>query len=246
MRASSHTRRFRRQVVITKLLSPFKQFGFAAGLLYVADRLLGSFSRRTRVFVYELMVQPIPDQPYTGMRAIRAFDHREIKRGDPELASMPAPAHVIDARFAQGAICVGTFKQGKFVGYIWLAFDTYEEDEVRCTYVLLPANQSVFDFDLYIFPEFRLGLAFVAIWQNAVALLRSRGVRHSFSRLTRFNLASRTAHAHLGWKLVARAVTLKLWSFECMITTLPPYVSLSLRRRPRLALRADVLQRVSP
>ena len=227
--------------MLGRLSAPFREFGPISGCLYVADRLLQRISPNTRIFVYELMVQPIRDTSYTGMRAIKAFEHREIRAGDPALASMPVPREVIEARFKQGAICLGTFKQDVFVGYIWFAFASYEEDEVRCTYSLVPAGESVFDFDLYIFPEFRLGVAFVAIWQGAIAFLRDRGVRQSFSRLTRFNVASRRAHQHLGWKLVARAVTLRLWRLEYMTATVSPYQSVTIAGRTQLQLRADVL-----
>jgi hypothetical protein len=228
--------------VLGKLSALFREFGPVAGSLYLADRLLQSVSPSMRIFVYELMVQPIQHTAYKEMRALKAFEYREIRAGDPELAAMPVPREVIESRFEQGAICVGTFKQGRFIGYMWFAYSSYEEDEVRCTYALVPPAESVFDFDFYIFPEFRLGLAFVAIWQGGIAFLISRGVRQSFSRLTRFNVASRRAHQHLGWKLVARAVTVRLWRFECMATTIYPYLCASVTRRPRLELRADVLR----
>jgi hypothetical protein len=231
--------------VLARLSAAFREFGAVAGGLYLTDRLLRGLSPSMRVFVYELMVQPIRDTSYSGMRAIKAFEHREIRAGDPELVAMPVPSEVIAARFRQGAICFGTFKQERFAGYIWFAFSSYEEDEVRCTYSLVPASESVFDFDLYIFPEFRLGVAFVALWQGAIAFLSNRGIRQSFSRLTRFNVASRRAHAHLGWMLVARAVVLRLWSLECMAATVYPYLSVSVARRVRLELRADVLHRTT-
>jgi hypothetical protein len=227
--------------VIDRVLSPFKEFGFAAGLLYIGSRLLGLCSDHTRLFVYEMMVQPLPAKPIVPERALRAFDWRWIKPGDPELAAMPVPADVISARYAQGAICLGTFMQERFVGYIWFCSGGYDEDEVRCRYVILPEAESVFDFDLYIFPEYRLGRAFVAIWQQAIAQLRERGITQSFSRITRFNLASRRSHSHLGWKRAATAVFLKLWRLEFMVASAAPYVSMSLSARPRLILRADVL-----
>ena len=66
---------------------------------------------------------------------------------------MPARPEIKEARFRQNALCLGTFVKGQLVGYIWFCFGSYEEDEVRCTYVLVNPNQSVFDFDLYILPE---------------------------------------------------------------------------------------------
>jgi hypothetical protein len=127
------------------------------------------------------------------------------------------------------------------VGYIWFRFGSYDEDEVRCRYVIAPENQSAFDFDLYILPEFRLGRAFVATWQNAITLLRGRGIRYSFSRVNRFNVASIKAHSHLRWKRAAGAVFLRLWRLEMMLASTAPYCAVSVRGRPELLLRADVL-----
>jgi hypothetical protein len=231
--------------VIARVLSPFKEFGVSAGLLYVVSRLLGLCSRRTGLFVYEMMVQPLPSKPIVPERTLQAFDWRWIKPGDPELRAMPVPPEVISARFAQNAICLGTFMRERFVGYIWFCFGGYDEDEVRCRYVILPEPESVFDFDLYIFPEYRLGRAFVAIWQQAITQLRERGIAQSFSRVTRFNLVSRRSHSHLGWKRVATAVFLKLWRLEVMVASATPYLSISLSDRPRLILRADVLRATS-
>ena len=74
------------------------------------------------------------------------------------------------------------------------------------------SEDSVFDFDFYIYPEHRMGLAFVALWNGANAFLSSRGIRFpTFSRLTRFNTA-RIAHRHFGWKHVGRALFLQLGS----------------------------------
>ena len=42
-----------------KLSALYREFGPAAGSLYLADRLLQSVSPSMRIFVYELMVQPI-------------------------------------------------------------------------------------------------------------------------------------------------------------------------------------------
>ena len=107
----------------------------------------------------------------------------------------------------------------------------------------MTADRSVFDFDFYLFPDYRLGLGFVALWNGANQFLQTRGIRYTFSRLTRFNVASRRAHAHLGWKCVGRALFLKAWRVELMLATIAPFTFLSWsgRQRPRLRLRPDVL-----
>lgn len=223
--------------MLRRLVSPFREFGPAAGFLYSIDRVLQSISPRLRLYCYELMVQPIPEKPLIPERMTRTLEIREIRRGDPEVALMPAREDIKEARFAQGAVCLGAFQKGNFIAYMWFCSRQYDEDEVRCTYVLTSENDSVFDFDLYIFPEHRMGLAFVGLWSGANAFLRARGVRYTFSRLTRFNLPSRRAHKHLGWRLVARTLFLQLWRLELLFGTLWPYVQVSISPAKRVVLR---------
>jgi hypothetical protein len=172
---------------------------------------------------------------------------RQIAPGEPEVARMPARPDIKESRFKQNAICLGAFQKSKFIGHIWFCFHAYEEDEVRCTFVLPEGNQAVFDFDLYVFPEYRMGLGFAGIWNGANEFLRSRGVKYSFSRLTRFNLASRRAHHQLGARRVGRVLVLRVWHVELTVATVSPCVHLSLREtdRLRMKLRPDVCLRAA-
>lgn len=223
--------------MLKKLLGPFKEFGLFAGFLYSVDRTLRSLSPDLHLFFYELMVQPIPESPIVAMRALRSLEIREIKAGAPEIELMPIPPDAIDSRYEQGAVCLGAFQKGKFVGYMWMCFRSYDEDEVRLKYILEPTENSVFDFDFYLFPEHRLGLAFIGLWEGANSFLREQGVKRSFSRLTRYNLASRKAHAHFGWKLVGRAFVLKLWRSELTLATVPPFFGMTHAKSARIHLK---------
>jgi hypothetical protein len=227
--------------MLAKLISPFKEFGFFAGLLYAVDRLLQRLSPHLRLYFYELLVQPIPEAPLLSSNLSRALEIREIRSGDPEIALMPARPDIKESRFKQNAICLGVFQKNAFVGHIWFCFHAYEEDEVRCTFVLPEGNQAVFDFDLYLFPEHRMGLGFAGIWNGANEFLRGRGVKFSFSRLTRFNLASRRAHQRLGAQRTGRLFVLQAWRIELMVATVSPYIHLSLGEpdRVRVKLRLD-------
>lgn len=224
------------KLVPSRLASPFRQFGFGAGLLYVIDRALQRLSPNWRLYVYEFMAQPITEKPLLSANLAKNLEFRLIERGDPDIASMPAHEDIKQARFDQGAVCLGTYRRGRLIGYIWLCFDAYEEDEVRCTYRLVQPEQSVFDFDLVVLPEHRMGIGFMAVWHGANQYLHERGVRYTFSRLTRFNVASRRAHQHLGWQCVARAVFLQAGRAELMCATRAPFVSLSLSRQQRATL----------
>jgi hypothetical protein len=223
--------------MLERLISPLKEFGWLAGLAYLVDRALNSISTRFRLHVCEIMVQPVTDKPLLTPALAKQLELRELKRGDPEVALMPVGPEIKEFRFAQNAICLGVFKREVFIGYVWFCFGRYDEDLVRCTFELSPPAQSVFDFDLFLFPEHRMGLGFAGTWHSANAYLRSRGIEYSFSRVNRFNLPSRRAHKHLGSKPVGRALFLQLGTVELMAGTIYPFVHLSLVPANRVCLR---------
>ncbi len=229
--------------MLRRITGPFREFGFAPGLLYATDRVLSSLSAKLRLHVYELMVQPITDKPLLPRGFKKLLVVREIKAGDPEIALMPVRPEAMASRLRQNATCLGAFKNDSLIGYMWFCSPSYDEDEVRCTYVVEPKREAVFDFDFYLFPEHRMGLGFVALWNGANEFLSQLGIRYTFSRLTRFNLASRRAHQHLGWKVVARALFLQAWRVEVMLATMFPYVHVSATNggRVRLNLRPDAI-----
>lgn len=224
--------------IIHRLMEACREFGLLVGFAYLASRVVSALSPHMNLFVYEFVVQPVAEGPL-ATRGRGRIEVRDIRRSDADIALMPAQAHIKDARFAQYSVCLGAYRDGVLIGFIWLNFGSHEEDEVRCTHVLEPFDQSSFDFDVYVFPQYRLGTGFIALWDGANEFLRGRGVRRSFSRITRFNLASRRAHGRLGATVVGRALFLKAWRLECMVATVWPYVSMTLARRVRLRLKAS-------
>lgn len=226
-----------------RLLSSFREFGASAGLLYLIDRALQRMSPRLGLNLYELMVQPITDKALLPAGLAKNIEYREIREGDPEIALMPAREDIKEARFRQNAQCLGAYRKGQLIGYMWFCFDSYDEDEVRCTFVLPYGRTSVFDFDLYVMPERRLGIGFAAVWHGANRHLWERGVRHTFSRVSRFNTASRRSHAHLGGARVGLALFLKVRGVEFMCSTVSPYLGITFRgdQRLRFGLKPDVL-----
>lgn len=216
-----------------KLASPFRTFGIVAGTAYALDRVMGRISPSLSLAVHDWMVQPITSKPLLPKRLASAYTTRFIEDDEALVSAMPIRPEILASRRAQGTRCLGTFRKGNLVGYLWLAFDQYEEDEARCIFALQPAEQSVFDFDFYVLPEYRGGLAFAAIWHGASQLLYARAVRYSYSRLDYFNRASAKAHDHLGWRRVGRALILKLWGVELILATKSPRVFLSLKSDSR-------------
>lgn len=139
---------------------------------------------------------------------------------------MPAHAEIKTKRFEQGALPLGVFRKDDLIGYVWFSSRRYIEDEVRCVYVL-QHDSSVFDFDLVVLPSARMGLGFGALWQCANQYLIGRGITTSYSRVSRFNVASLRAHMRLGARRIGSALFVKAWGLEIMLATIKPYFSVS-------------------
>ncbi len=173
--------------------------GARGGLLYAANRLLQKATRgRCRLVHYRFVAQPVPaatGQTRTARSTTRIY---RASPGDAIIAEFPRPPDVVARRFADGAVCFVAERAGKFAGFLWIKERTYCEDEVRCRYVLSPAERLVWDFDVFVAPEFRMSRAFAQLWEGAHAFLRERGYTWTISRIAAFNAASLASHARLG------------------------------------------------
>lgn len=227
-----------------RITRTFRTFGLPAGAIYGLNRVLQRLSPALSVKLHDWMVQPITNRPILPGRLGAAYTARFIEDDEALVAAMPIRPEVRAARRRQGTRCLAAFRRDELVGYIWLAFERYEEDEARCTFHLSPPEQSVFDFDLYVLPAHRGSLAFAAVWHLTSQLLYERGVRYSYSRLDHFNRASARAHDHFGWRRVGRALIVRLWGLEILFATRPPYVFVSWRddRRASYTLTPEVLE----
>lgn len=227
-------------MLFQRLAAPFREFGLRVGALYLANRLVGSLWSGLRVVNYDLVAQPVPPGPLLPAAHARHVRYSEIGPGAAELAQMPPPEAVKKARFDQGARCIVVYQKERFVGYAWFCFGRYREDEVRCDYKLADPARSSFDFDVYVFPEYRMGRAFAAVWHSANDFLRTAGVTYTFSRIAAINLMSARAHARMGAVRVGRAIFLCAGPMQCTVASSlkGPHVSLSWRRSPELLLGA--------
>lgn len=208
------------------------------GSLYLASRVLERASGgRMRIVKYHIVAQPIATAAqlrHDGSTALMF-----CRPADPIAAVFPRPAAVIERRFAQGAQCLVAIVKQRFAGFLWLQHRRYEEDEVRCTYLLDPARHCVWDFDVYVDPAYRHGRTLARLWQAANEHLTASGVRWTCSRISAFNPASLAAHARLGAVTVDHAVFFVFGPWQLAIFSGTPFVHLSFGpgRVPGIAVR---------
>lgn len=176
------------------------------GLIYLLAKALRHLSGgRARIVRYHFYAQPVPQEPKKNTRPSIKSRVRQITAADPIIAAFPRSNAVIEQRFQSGATCFVAEHDGRFAGYLWLARDRYEEDEVRCTYTFTPPERCAWDFDVYVEPEYRIGRTFARLWDAANEHLAQVGVLWSMSRITPFNIGSIAAHQRLGLRKLCSA-----------------------------------------
>jgi len=222
--------------VLHRLIPNADVFGVGPALLYDADRLCERLGLPVRVVRYAIVAQPVPDAPLLPPRRGRSIAVTAVDPLDPVLTTLELAPAVLAFRSRQQPVCLLARKDGVAIGCLWLNFQAYDEDEVRCRYELVPPGRTAWDYGVYLLPEHRTGLGFARLWDEANALLRSRGIAWSLSRISPFNLASITAHRRLGAVTLGHATFVRLGSGrlgsgrfggQVMVSTLKPRLHLS-------------------
>lgn len=227
------------------VFSNLNQLGWGRGILYLIARVLARTTGGwARLICYQLVVQPTPAMPgrlcrSTGQTSVV----RRIDVTDPLVVQFPRPPEVIARRFNDGAICLAATSNERFAGFLWLIHGAYEEDEVRCRYELVEPDLSVWDFDVYVEPDFRISRTFARLWDTANLYMMETGVSWTFSRISMFNTQSLSAHARLGPRSLFSAIFLCFGKVQIAIIGAPPFVHVSgsNRCRPILHLRPPVV-----
>ncbi|GAB3267164.1 GNAT family N-acetyltransferase [Chitinimonas naiadis] len=210
------------------LKDAFGRMGPVNGGLYLLSRLLDRLGGgRIRLVKYYIVAQPVGLDEVAKVRPDASTQIDPALPGSPVVRDFPRPEAVIQQRFQRGAECHVAMVKGVFAGFLWLCRGAYDEDEVRCRFVLMDAARSAWDFDVYVEPRFRLGRTMARLWQAADQRLADQGVAWTFSRISAFNPDSLAAHGRLG--IVKCHSVLFMVFGRLQLSLLPqwPYVHLS-------------------
>jgi hypothetical protein len=188
---------------MTRMLSSLRELrsslGFGNALLYGMSRAVArTTGGRCRLIKYYFVAQPIPSLQAPARPTASKTRIYRTTPPDGIIAQFPRPPHVIAKRFADGAQCFVAEQAGQLVGFLWIKQERYDEDEVRCCYLLHPPDRLVWDFDGYVAPQFRMSRAFSRLWKATNEYLCERGYEWSISRISAFNAWSLASHRRLG------------------------------------------------
>jgi hypothetical protein len=210
--------------VYTALRQNIASHGWGNGALYAVSRALERLSRgRCRFFKYYFVAQPVPEKPQAIPARTTQIKVYRVSGAEDIVATFPRPPGTIAKRFADGAACFVAERDGVLGGFIWIKLDRYDEDEVRCDYLLDSARGIAWDFDAWVAPEFRMTRAFVHLWEAANEYLRLHGCRWSTSRISAFNPVSLASHRRLGAMHLHTGVFLAVGSAQLALFSCRPY-----------------------
>lgn len=194
-----------------KLKAPLRHLGLVEGLYYLASRVINKISfGRARLIRYHIVAQPVPIEAPANLRPDGGTVIAPVGAGDALCAEFPRPPAIIAARYSNGNTCLAAKVKGHFAGFLWYAHHHYEEDEVRCRFEIAEPKLAVWDYDVYVEPQYRLGRTLGRLWAAAHAQLRAEGIRWSFSRISTFNPNSLHSHARLGARNIGTLTFLTL------------------------------------
>ena len=226
-------------MVSQRLTTTLRELGPTNGVLYLISRLLARASQnKVRIVRYLLVAQPVPTHKPSYSRPPTQGVTRWVDASDPVVEDFPRPDYVIKRRFENGASCLVIESRGRFAGFLWLSFGSYEEDEVRCCYTFKYPESSAWDFDVYLESRYRIGRSFSKLWDAANSHLAAKGIDWSYSRISAFNPVSLAAHKRLGAQFLFSATFLCIGQLQFSIYGTRPYIHLSSnpRSRPQLVL----------
>jgi hypothetical protein len=211
-----------------EILEMLRQWGWFNTGLFVLNWLLTTVSKgQVRLYRYYLIAQPVAKEPLLEQRRGKKIEVRLIQEQDEIIEQFPRPASAIRERFEQGAKCLVAIKDGRFIGFLWLLIGSYQEDEVRARYIPLPMNRSAWDFDVYVAPDFRLGFAFLRLWDQANYILSENDISWSCSRISAFNAGSLAGHARFGTVFLGSAIFFCVGECQLTFASISPYFHFS-------------------
>ena len=205
------------------------QIGYFNTVFFLVHRIFVKlFNGKLRIQKYYLTAQPVTKQALLPPNRGKKIMVRQINRDDPIVGTFPRPDSIIENRFDNGAVCLVAFKENTFVGYIWFMFGAYQEDEVRAKFAPLPDLTTVWDFDVYVHPDYRLGHTFLRLWDESNRFLLDRQIEWSCSRISAFNAHSINVHKKLGVLNLGQVIFFCIGDCQLTLATLFPYIHVSI------------------
>lgn len=222
------------------LRSTFAELGWTTGLLYLVSVGLRRFVPFLAVEKYYVVAQPVAARAVLPEKRGRNISVLMIESDHPLLAKLPRSREELARRFAGGAVCFLAMRDERIIGHLWVTRSPYREAVDRSEFDPRPSRKMAWDFDMWIMPGDRLGLAFARLWDECNSYLREQGVTWTCSRVSAFNRASLRSHARMGMRVMHTLIYFRAGSLELLLADVAPFLSVSFSRFPIVTLVAPL------
>jgi hypothetical protein len=213
------------------------RLGWLTGILYLAAVALRRFCPFFSIEKYYVVAQPVAERKLLPEKRGNSISVLQIDHDNWLISQLPRPRDEIARRFAGGAVCFLATREDRIIGHLWVTQSPYREPVHRCMFAPQPSGRTAWDFDMWIAPDERLGLAFSRLWDQCNSYLRERGIAWTCSRVSAFNPASLKAHERLGMRVMHALLYLGAGPVEMLIANVAPYFALSFSRRTFPAIK---------
>jgi hypothetical protein len=225
---------------MNKLIQPkpaVAGLGWCTRMLYVLSVALRRFCPFLSIEKYYVVAQPVATRSLLPEKRGKNISILQIDSDHPLISQLPRPRDEIARRFAGGARCFLASRGDRIIGHLWVTLSPYREPTHRCEFAPQPPGRIAWDFDMWIAPDERLGLAFSKLWDQCNAYLRERGIAWTCSRVSAFNAASLKSHERLGMRIMHSLLHVGAGPLEMVIADVAPFFALSFSRHTFPAIK---------
>ncbi len=218
--------------MFSKIKQSYRELGSFDTPLYIINKVLSKLTFNTLgLHKYYITRQPVTATPNLPLTKGQDIEVRLLTIDDPAIAELDRPLLTLQQRFLNGGQCFAAFKKGVLAGNLWLNFDQYQEDEVRCRYILPAAGHAAWDYDVFVMPKYRFSYVFAKLWDKANSIMTERSISYVYSRINYYNIASLQSHKRLGSKIYGTVYFINIGSVQLMFSRhFRPFVKLSWRQ----------------
>lgn len=207
------------------------RLGWRVGGLYLCHRVVQAMTGGwAEVQCYFLVRQPVQERPLLPDHLRGGVSVRLLTSADPEISAALSRVEELDTRLRRGDTCLAGFHDGRVVGYLWLCYAAFEDDETHCRFVPRDGAGGAWDFDLSVAPAHRGGAVFAALWDAAWDVLRQKGYDWTASRVSAFNDLSLRSHRRIGAAAVGTLLVLRAGRGAAVFSSIGPAFRLAGRR----------------
>ncbi len=206
--------------MLDKIKSLVADIGITPAAVYSINRLFNLLTRGgMKIELYYFITQPVLNKRLIPERLRGSIDVRSVQAIDLKELEIPLTVELLENRNKKGIICLGIYENDSLMGYHCFSFGTHDDELYRARFDVGPTGEAVWDFDIFILPEYRGGLGFAILWDGVFEYLRDRKINWLTSYIAATNKASLRSHLRMGSFALGKVIFIQVWMLQIVFST---------------------------